>query len=637
MHDGFIKVAAATPLVKVADCRYNAEQTIIYLKTAAKQQVKLVVFPELGLTAYTCADLFFQPTLLKEALNALALVVEASTELDLVGIVGLPLAVEGRLYNCAAIFARGELLAIVPKQHITKSAEFHETRWFTPAPAENRELCILGKKVPFGTKVLFCSTTVENFIFGVEICADLWVPKPPSLDHVTAGAVIIANLSASNALVSKSEYRQQLIASHSGATMSGYLYASSGSGESSTDLVFIAHNVIAENGRILCQETYIEQGLLTSEIDVDNLVFQRQYFQYFDPVAPPHYKVVYFDVGVETTVLERNFSPTPFVPLDEAARLELSRQVLQLQATGLKTRLQHTGIQKVVLGLSGGLDSTLALLVAVETFDYLELPRGAIEAITMPCFGTSERTLRNAQHLANVLNVTLNQIDISAAVRQHFVDIGQPENLHNTVYENAQARERTQVLFDRANALHALVVGTGDLSELALGWTTFGADQISMYNVNVSVPKTLVRSIVASYSATCQQPRLSALLDDILATPVSPELLPSSQETESIIGPYELHDFFLYHTVRSAFPPAKMVRVAQSAFGSTYSRSELLQWLELFYRRFFANQFKRSMLPDGPKVGSVSLSPRGDWRMSSDSSAVLWLEEIARLKTEEIA
>jgi len=637
MRDGFIKVVAATTHVKVADCRYNAGQTIALMEQAAARGARLVVFSELGLTAYTCADLFLQPLLQSEAVDALASVVQASRALNLVGVVGLPLVHRSKLYNCAVVFSGGTILGVVPKSHLPNYGEFYEQRWFSPAPAGLDTMCLAGGEYPFGTKLLFQCRSVADFIFGVEICEDAWVPVPPSSSHTAAGALIVANLSASNEMVGKSRYRRQLVQSHSAACVCAYVYADAGSGESSTDLVFSGHDLIAENGVLLAETTCLDEGMVAADVDVDRLASERLRMSTYPDASVAGYMTVPFDLRVERTRLERIFPRHPFVPADVSDLDERCAEVLRLQASGLKTRLDHTGVSSVVIGISGGLDSTLALLVAVEAFDRLKLARTAIQAVTMPCFGTSERTLANATSLCGLLGVSLRTIDITAAVRRHFSDIGHDEQVHDVVFENSQARERTQVLMDIANANGALVVGTGDLSELALGWATYNGDHMSMYGVNASVPKTLVRHVVSYWARLHAGQPLEAVLKDVLDTPVSPELLPAvegkiSQTTETIVGPYELHDFFLYHTIRSAYRPAKIVRIACASFEGLYDRAVIITWLKVFYRRFFSQQFKRSCMPDGPKVGSVALSPRGDWRMSSDSSVVAWLRELADLQ-----
>jgi len=636
MRDGFIKVAVGTPQVRVADCAYNAQQTMELMHKAATNAVRLLVLPELGLTAYTCADLFLQRSLIDGALAALGGIVQESRSLDLVTVVGLPVVWRGKLYNCAAVVTAGAVIGIVPKTHLPNYQEFYEARWFSPAPKENSTIAICGSDCPFGTDILFCCDAVAEFRFAVELCEDLWVPNPPSTSHAVAGATIIANLSASDELVGKSSYRRQLITGQSARLICGYLYADAGPGESSTDMVFTAHDLIAENGMLLAERNSCGYGLLMSEIDVYRLADERRRMSTFPQTVSEGYVEVHFSVEKRTTALTRSFARFPFVPAEGPDRDSRCGTILLLQSTGLKKRLEHTGSKSIVIGVSGGLDSTLALLVGVEAFDRLHLDRKGIIAVTMPCFGTTDRTLGNAGQLSVSLGVTLRKIDITAAVSQHFKDIGHNPAVHDVVYENSQARERTQVLMDIANANGALVVGTGDLSELALGWATYNGDHMSMYGVNASVPKTLIRHLVAYYAEKRANTVIRGVLLDVLDTPVSPELLPAmdgkiSQVTEDIVGPYELHDFFLYYMVRWGYGPQKIFRIACQVFGELYGKEVLLKWLRIFYGRFFSQQFKRSCLPDGPKVGSVVLSPRGDWRMPSDACVAVWKQELDTL------
>lgn len=637
MKDGFVRVAVATPQVKVADTVYNAEQTIVLLRKAERERVSLVVFPELGLTAYTCADLFLQPTLLDGGIAALEAVIAASRDLEVVAVVGLPLIWQGKLYNCAAVVHKGELLAVVPKTYIPNYNEFYESRWFTAAPGDMGVIEVLGSSVPFGTDILFQSRSCRNLIFAVEICEDLWVPSAPSVRHAQSGAIVLVNLSASNELVGKAFYKRRMVEHHSGRLLGAYLYASSGCGESSTDMVFLGHDMIAENGVILAESETPFEGLLYSEIDVDRLATERRRSSTFQMIQNPKYRTVLFSQAVVETDLSRTFNRFPFVPPESPYRRKRCETIQTIQAMGLVKRLEHTGVHKVVLGISGGLDSTLALLVAVDAFDWLRLPREGIIAITMPCFGTTDRTKGNARRLAESLHVTLREIDITESVLQHFSDIGHDASVHDVTFENAQARERTQVLMDIANTEGAFVIGTGDLSELALGWATYNGDHMSMYGVNCSVPKTLIRHLVEHHAQKTDSSAIKEVLLDVLDTPVSPELLPASegaisQVTEDIVGPYELHDFFLYYILRWAYGPAKVFRIALLAFNGVYEREIILKWLNVFCRRFFSQQFKRSAMPDGPKVGSVALSPRGDLRMPSDASVALWLQELDRLK-----
>ena len=636
MKDGFIKVAVGTPVVKVADCRFNAVNTIAMMREAADLKVRLLVLPELGLTAYTCADLFLQNTLLQGAMQALLEVVKASIGMEMVSVVGLPLVYQGKLYNCAAAISQGRILGIVPKTHIPNYQEFYEERWFSPAPISLGKITIDSVEIPFGSRLLFTCDEFVEFRFAIEICEDLWVPNPPSTSHTLAGALIIANLSASDELVGKANYRRQLIAGQSARLVCAYLYADAGPGESSTDLVFVAHDLIAENGILLAERDSGETGLLVSEVDVSRLATERRKLTTFPDCDHEGYVDVRFSQKVAKTELSRTFSRFPFVPSQGLDRDSRCETILRLQALGLCKRLEHTGVKSVVLGVSGGLDSTLALLVAVEAFERLGLPKKGIIAVTMPCFGTTDRTRENARMLSDSLGVSFLSIDITKSVLQHFADIGHDASIHDVVYENSQARERTQVLMDLANKEFALVVGTGDLSELALGWATYNGDHMSMYGVNASVPKTLIRHLVAFHARKQQDLSLRKVLLDVLDTPVSPELLPAkdgciSQVTEEIVGPYELHDFFLYYAIRWAYGPAKIFRIACRSFDGVYDSITVMKWLNIFYSRFFSQQFKRSCLPDGPKVGSVVLSPRGDWRMPSDACVALWKAELESL------
>ena len=633
MQYGMVKCAAATPRIKVADCAYNAEQAIAMMDRAADAGVQLLVLPELCLTGYTCGDLFLQRTLLEGALAALARVVKARAKLDLVTVLGLPIVKDGKLYNCAAVVQGGRVLGMVPKTHLPNYNEFYELRNFAPAPEGNTTVRIGGEEVPFGTKLLFCCQEEPLLVLAAEICEDLWAPEPPSIRHALAGATVIANLSASDETIGKDAYRRRLVAGQSARLMCGYLYADAGDGESTTDMVFAGHNLVAEDGLILAETAPFRNGLAVSEIDLQRLEHERRRTTTFPPCQDAGYLRISFHLGQGAIELTRAIPTLPFVPADGADRQSRCEMILAMQAQGLQSRLAHAGSKTAVVGISGGLDSCLALLVAARAMDRLGRPRTDIVAVTMPCFGTTERTRRNAEQLSLALGVTLQCVDITESVLLHFRDIGHDPDARDVTYENAQARERTQVLMDVANRTGGLVVGTGDLSELALGWATYNGDHMSMYGVNASVPKTLIRHIVRYEADNAGEPALREVLYDILDTPVSPELLPAkdgkiSQETESIVGPYELHDFFLYYAIRWAFTPAKVLFLARAAFGE---REDILPWLKVFYRRFFAQQFKRSCLPDGPKVGSVTLSPRGDWRMPSDASCALWQAELERL------
>ena len=639
MRDGFIKVAAGTPKIKVADCRHNAEQIFTLMREAARQGVRVLALPELCLTGYTCGDLFLQNTLLQGAEEGLATILEATKNLDMVTALGLPVQCNNKLYNCAAIIHKGEILGVVPKTYLPNYGEFYELRWFESGAPEFAMISLFGQDVvPFGPRQLFACPDLPSLTVGVEICEDLWSAEPPSVKLAQAGATLILNLSASDEVVGKADYRRALVTGQSARLVCGYVYADAGEGESSTDLVFTGHNLIAENGALLAERRFA-CGLTVSEIDVDKLVYERRRLTTFRPAPENEFLTVCFDLEPSTTTLTRPISPSPFVPADAADRAERCNEILKIAALGLKQRLEHTGAKAAVVGLSGGLDSTLAILITTLAMKLLGRPAGDIIAVTMPCFGTTDRTRDNAVELATQLGCTLKRIDIGESVKRHFRDIGQSMDDHDVTFENGQARERTQVLMDIANQNDGLVIGTGDLSELALGWCTYNGDHMSMYGVNASIPKTLVRHLVSHICGDKAQtePELSHVLADILDTPVSPELLPAvdgriSQKTEDLVGPYELHDFFLYYAIRWGFPPRKVLRLAEHAFGRTYDRAVILNWGKTFYRRFFAQQFKRSCLPDGPKVGSVTLSPRGDWRMPSDAAARLWLDELEGLE-----
>lgn len=636
MKQGFIKAAAVTPKIRVADPVYNAGVICEELEKAYKKGAKIIVFPELCLTGYTCGDLFLQPLLLEEASKQLLRVVKATADKDALVMVGLPVERDGRLYNAAAVIQKGKVLGMVPKANIPSYAEFYEGRHFADGNREPAGFIFDGKSIPFGTNILFACENMAGLKVGCEICEDLWVANPPGTDHALMGATLIANLSASNETIGKDEYRELLVKSSSARLICGYVYSSAGEGESTQDLVFGGHNLIAENGIILTQTKKFQGETIYGDIDIQRILSERRRMGTFGKEPQMVYTVVRFALNLEETRLERSFNCMPFVPSDETQRNRRCEEILSIQSYGLKKRYEHTGLKTAVVGISGGLDSTLALLVTVRTFDMLGLDRKGIIAVTMPCFGTTDRTYDNACELAHILGVTLEEVDIKEAVTIHFRDIRQnPEN-HDVTYENGQARERTQVLMDIANRENGLVIGTGDMSELALGWATYNGDHMSMYGVNVGVPKTLVRHLVKYYAGTCGVKELSEVLEDVLDTPVSPELLPPAdgkivQRTEELVGPYELHDFFLYYMLRCGFSPAKVYRVAQIAFAGQYDNTVILKWLKNFYRRFFAQQFKRSCLPDGPKVGSVAVSPRGDLRMPSDASAALWLAEAERL------
>ncbi len=635
MKHGWMKVTAATPSLRVADTEYNAAEIVTQARRAAKEGSALCVFPELCLTGYTCGDLFLQQPLLDGALAALETVREGTEGLDMVVVVGLPLRDGASLYNCAAVLCGGEILGIVPKQHLPNYAEFYEARHFTSGSGQAvRILEVLGREVFFGADLLFTCRELHNFVLGVEICEDLWTAGTASARLAEAGATVIANLSASNELAGKAAYRRELVRGQSGRLICGYVYADAGFGESTQDLVFAGHNLIAENGALLAESKRFESGMISSEFDLERLAHDRRRCNTFGKVCEEIASIP-FDLTLRDTALTRRIPRTPFVPEGEELLAERCEEILNLQATGLASRLRHTHTKTAVIGLSGGLDSTLALIVTVHAFDRLGLKRKGIHAVTMPCFGTTARTKSNALRLAEEYGATIRTIEIGDAVRQHFQDIGQQMGRQDVTFENAQARMRTLVLMDLANQSGGMVVGTGDLSELALGWATYNGDHMSMYGVNASIPKTLVRYLTA-YEASRSGESLAAILRDILDTPVSPELLPPkdgkiSQKTEELVGPYELHDFFLYYMLRFGFRPEKIFRLAKHAWGDVYNDVTIKKWLVTFLRRFFSQQFKRSCIPDGPKVGTVSLSPRGDWRMPSDASSALWLKEAEAL------
>ncbi len=632
MQDGFVKIAAATPAIRLADPGYNGAAVIDLMRQAAGQGVKIAVFPELCLTGYTCGDLFLQKALLSGALSALDAVREASRGLDLLALVGLPIAVRGCLYNCAAAVYEGRVLALIPKIHLPNYAEFYEKRHFVSGAGVSETISLFGQDVPLRADVLLRHGSLSELAVGVELCEDLWVPEPPSIRLAKAGATVICNLSASDELVTKDDYRRSLVSGQSARLVCCYVYADAGEGESTQDLVYTGHDLICENGAVLA-EANCGAGLIVSETDVQLLDSERRKMGTFCGEALAE---ITWGGALSETALTRQYSRTPFVPTGEALRAARCERIITLQSLGLKRRIEHTRAGSVVIGVSGGLDSTLAMLVAAKAMDLCGRDRRDIIAVTMPCFGTTRRTRSNAEILAESLGATLRTVDITAAVNQHFADIGHDPSKLDVTFENSQARERTQVIMDIANQTGGFVVGTGDLSELALGWATYNGDHMSMYGVNASVPKTLVRHLVAYVAGTCGIPALAECLESILATPVSPELLPAkdgeiSQITEDLVGPYELHDFYLYHAIRRSCPPKKVYRLARYAFAGAYDDGTILKWLRTFYRRFFAQQFKRSCLPDGPKVGSVTLSPRGDWRMPSDAVSALWLSELETL------
>ncbi len=631
MNDGFIKVGAASPVLRVADPAFNCDKITQMMKSAVEKGVKILVFPELAITGYTAQDLFFQKRLRKSAECALERIVAASADLDVLVFVGYPFEYKDKLFNTAVAVKDGHVLALIAKKNLPSYGEFYETRWFTPSPEENIPVDILGDTVPFGRKIILSCTSMPSLKIGAEICEDLWVPDPPSVHLAENGATVIVNLSASDEVIGKAEYRKNLVQSTSARLVCGYIYADAAYGESTTDMVFIGSNLIAENGSLVASGTsFLGGDILITELDTEKLVSERMRMNTYS-IKDEGYAIVPFGLCAEETTLTRLFPRHPFVPDNDKERAERCRTILSLQALGLARRLEAAHAKTAVIGLSGGLDSTLALLVTVNSFLILKRDLADIIAVTMPCFGTTERTKSNAERLAESVGVSFRTVDITKSVLQHFEDIGQDRNDLSVTYENAQARERTQVLMDIANKTGGIVIGTGDLSELALGWATYNGDHMSMYGVNSSIPKTLVRYLVR-YTADTSKKEEADVLYDILDTPVSPELLPAkdgkiSQVTEDIVGPYELHDFFLYYMVRFGFAPKKIFRLAHIAYKDIYTDEVIKKWLVVFIRRFFAQQFKRSCLPDGPKVGTVTFSPRSDWRMPSDASAAAWMEE----------
>lgn len=631
MKDGFVKTAAVTPALRVADCDYNTDKIIECIKTASNSGAVVIAFPELSVTGYTCSDLFLQQTLLDAAECSIAKIIDNTKDINAVSVVGVPVRNGSSLYNCAAVICKGELLGLVPKINIPNYSEFYECRHFTPGK-DTVILNFAGFETAILPKAVFRCESLPQLCLGVEICEDLWVTSPPSETLSTAGATVIVNPSASDETVGKREYRKSLVQLHSAKEIAAYIYADCGFGESTTDLVYSSHNIISENGTVLAESPRFSENIVYADIDVFKLESERRRMNTFTYDSSCDTEEIFFNLELSETKLSRSFDTNPFVPSDNNKIKERCNEILAIQATGLATRLKHTGICKAVIGLSGGLDSTLALIASVHAFDMLKLDRKNIITVTMPCFGTTKRTKSNAEKLSEAYGVTFIEVNITNAVNQHFADINQDPNKLDVTYENSQARERTQVLMDIANKNNALVIGTGDLSELALGWATYNGDHMSMYAVNSSIPKTLVRYITR-FEADNHTGILSKVLFDILDTPVSPELLPPkngdiAQKTEEIVGPYELHDFFLYYFVRFGFKPSKILRIAKIAFKEQYDDKTIITWLKVFIRRFFSQQFKRSCLPDGPKVGSVTLSPRGDFRMPSDASVRLWLDEL---------
>ena len=633
MKNGFVKVAAATPDIRVADVEFNTQNIINAMEEAQKNGAKILVFPELCVTGYTCSDLFDHSVLLKASRKALLEIAENTNDKDMLVFVGAPLEVNGKLYNVAAAMNQGEIIGFTTKTFLPNYGEFYEMRQFTPGPQTVREITFEGKKIPFGPQILFQAEGMEELVVAAEICEDVWSPVPPSIQAALEGATVIVNCSASDETIGKDTYRRALISGQSARLISGYIYANAGEGESTTDLVFGGHNIIAENGTILKESSRYVNEIIYSEIDLQRITGERRKNTTFQPLDEETLVRVPFTVEETKTFLTRTFPKKPFVPSDEQTRAQRCEEILTIQAMGLKKRLAHTNARTAVVGISGGLDSTLALLVTARAFDMLGRDKKDIIAVTMPCFGTTDRTYQNACEMSKKVGATLIEVPIADAVNVHFRDIGHDPEDHSVTYENCQARERTQVLMDIANKTWGMVIGTGDLSELALGWATYNGDHMSMYGVNTSVPKTLVRHLVKYAADDTKDEALKNVLYDVLDTPVSPELLPPkdgdiAQKTEDLVGPYELHDFFLYFMLRFGYEPSKIFRIACMTFDGEYDKETIFKWLETFCRRFFSQQFKRSCLPDGPKVGTVALSPRGDWRMPSDACVAVWMKDL---------
>ena len=633
MKNGFVKVAAATPDIRVADVEFNTQNIINAMEEAQKNGAKILVFPELCVTGYTCSDLFDHSVLLKASRKALLEIAENTNDKDMLVFIGAPLEVNGKLYNVAAAMNQGEIIGFTTKTFLPNYGEFYEMRQFTPGPQTVREITFEGKKIPFGPQILFQAEGMEELVVAAEICEDVWSPVPPSIQAALEGATVIVNCSASDETIGKDTYRRALISGQSARLISGYIYANAGEGESTTDLVFGGHNIIAENGTILKESSRYVNEIIYSELDLQRITGERRKNTTFQPLDEETLVRVPFTVEETKTFLTRTFPKKPFVPSDEQTRAQRCEEILTIQAMGLKKRLAHTNARTAVVGISGGLDSTLALLVTARAFDMLGRDKKDIIAVTMPCFGTTDRTYQNACEMSKKVGATLIEVPIADAVNIHFRDIGHDPEDHSVTYENCQARERTQVLMDIANKTWGMVIGTGDLSELALGWATYNGDHMSMYGVNASVPKTLVRHLVKYAADDTKDEALKNVLYDVLDTPVSPELLPPkdgdiAQKTEDLVGPYELHDFFLYFMLRFGYEPSKIFRIACMTFDGEYDKETIFKWLETFCRRFFSQQFKRSCLPDGPKVGTVALSPRGDWRMPSDACVAVWMKDL---------
>lgn len=632
MKDGFIKVAAATPKIKVADPAYNTEEILKIIDETEKNGASILVFSELTISGYTCGDLFLQQPLLTECKNQLLRIVKATENKSMLVVVGCPIVIKQKLYNCAVVISDGSILGIVPKTHLPNYSEFYELRHFTSGEGLEEDLWF-GEEfgyVNVAVNQLFKCKEIPELVVACEICEDLWVPLPPSTYHAMAGATVICNPSASVETTTKESYRRSLVSNQSARLLAAYIYADAGEGESTQDVVYSGHHLICENGSVLAEAKRFTNEIIYADIDVQKLAAERRKMTSFPRGQTDDYFEQEFSLEVKENKITRTFPKAPFVPDNQDERDKRCDEILSLQSMGLKKRLEHTNCKHAVVGISGGLDSTLAVLVTARAFDLLDIPRENLICVTMPCFGTTDRTYQNAVSLIKELGATLKEVRIEKAVRQHFADIGHDENNHDVTYENSQARERTQILMDMANQYNGMVIGTGDMSELALGWATYNGDHMSMYAVNCSVPKTLVRYLVLYYAETTENKKLSEVLMDVLDTPVSPELLPPvdgviSQKTEDLVGPYELHDFFLYYMLRFGFPKSKLYRMAKLTFDGVYDDETIKKWLDKFYWRFFSQQFKRSCLPDGPKVGSVAVSPRGDLRMPSDASPTAWL------------
>ena len=630
MKDGFIKVAAATPKIKVADPAYNTEEILKIIDETEKKGASVLVFSELTISGYTCGDLFLQQPLLTECKNQLLRIVKATKKKDMLVVVGCPIIVNQKLYNCAVVINRGEILGIVPKTHLPNYSEFYELRHFTSGEGLDEMVMIGDEYITVCANQVFTCENIPELVIACEICEDLWVPLPPSTYHAMAGATVICNPSASVETTTKESYRRSLVSNQSARLLAAYIYADAGEGESTQDVVYSGHHLICENGSVLAEAKRFTNEIVYADIDVQKLAAERRKMTSFPGGKVGDYIEQTFSLKIKENKITRTFPKAPFVPDNQDERDKRCDEILSLQSMGLKKRLEHTNCKHAVVGISGGLDSTLAVLVTARAFDLLDIPRENLICVTMPCFGTTDRTYQNAVSLIKELGATLKEVRIEKAVRQHFADIGHDENNHDVTYENSQARERTQILMDMANQYNGMVIGTGDMSELALGWATYNGDHMSMYAVNCSVPKTLVRYLVLYYAETTENKKLSEVLMDVLDTPVSPELLPPvdgviSQKTEDLVGPYELHDFFLYYMLRFGFPKAKLYHMAKLTFDGVYDDETIKKWLDKFYWRFFSQQFKRSCLPDGPKVGSVAVSPRGDLRMPSDASPTAWL------------